>query len=343
MHIIITHNDDNSSTEVCEWFQLAEIDFQRMNLDIVESAKYAKLNEDLNQLLNKIYFNFQNIPTSKIGKDTIGDKFIRINSIWFRRPYAIFPELKNSHSLNYHNDINLSSEIKLNKINEFRNFVEYYFYSLKSQKKLGDFYKSKVNKLVMLEIANEIGFNIPVSVVINNKIDLQKFKKKFKNGIIVKSIYEPILTVGDDNKVIFNSLTVKIEDGNLKKIPKSFSQSLVQEYIEKQYEIRSFYMNGKIYSQAIFSQNNNKTMVDYRNYDYRNPNRAIPYKLPQSIESMLKDFMNKIGLNCGSIDLIKSKNGLYYFLEINPIGQFSSVSKSCNYNLEYEIFNYLCQ
>ena len=58
MHIIITHNDDNSSTEVCEWFQLAEIDFQRMNLDIVESAKYAKLNEDLNQLLNKIYFAY---------------------------------------------------------------------------------------------------------------------------------------------------------------------------------------------------------------------------------------------------------------------------------------------
>jgi len=43
--------------------------------------------------------------------------------------------------------------------------------------------------------------------------------------------------------------------------------------------------------------------------------------------------MLEVGLNCASIDLIKSTNGKYYFLEINPVGQFGMVDFPCNYGL----------
>jgi D-alanine-D-alanine ligase-like ATP-grasp enzyme len=47
--------------------------------------------------------------------------------------------------------------------------------------------------------------------------------------------------------------------------------------------------------------------------------------------------MQKADLNCGSLDLIKSKDGRYVFLEVNPSGQFGMVSYPCNYYLEEEV------
>ena len=47
--------------------------------------------------------------------------------------------------------------------------------------------------------------------------------------------------------------------------------------------------------------------------------------------------MQKLDLETGSIDLIKSTNGEYYFLEINPNGQFGMTSYPCNYNLEEKV------
>lgn len=50
--------------------------------------------------------------------------------------------------------------------------------------------------------------------------------------------------------------------------------------------------------------------------------------------------MSRLDLNCGSFDFIKNKDQ-YYFLEINPVGQFLGLSKICNYSLEKEIAEYL--
>ena len=48
----------------------------------------------------------------------------------------------------------------------------------------------------------------------------------------------------------------------------------------------------------------------------------------------LLKLMKKLGLNFGSIDMIKAKNGEYYFLEVNPVGQFGMVSHPCNFSIE---------
>jgi len=113
-----------------------------------------------------------------------------------------------------------------------------------------------------------------------------------------------------------------------------FFPSLIQDYIEKKYELRIFYLRGSFYSMAIFSQNDAKTKVDFRNYNSDIPNRKVPFKLDQEQESKLKLLMETININCGSIDMIVTKDNSFYFLEVNPIGQFGMLSKPCNYSLE---------
>ena len=114
----------------------------------------------------------------------------------------------------------------------------------------------------------------------------------------------------------------------------NFSQSLFQQYIPKKYEIRSFYLKGQFRSMAIFSQQNEKTKLDFRNYDQERPNRNVPYNLPKSLEQKLHKLMLKLDINCGSMDIIVTPDDQYYFLEVNPFGQFQWLSKGCNYFLE---------
>lgn len=47
---------------------------------------------------------------------------------------------------------------------------------------------------------------------------------------------------------------------------------------------------------AIFSQENDKTKIDFRNYDIANPNRCVPYKLPRRIEKQLIRFYGSFEL-----------------------------------------------
>ena len=120
-------------------------------------------------------------------------------------------------------------------------------------------------------------------------------------------------------------------------IPSDFFPTLFQNEIEKAFEIRVFYLAGTCYSMAIFSQSNAKTTVDYRNYDFTKPNRNIPYKLPKEIECRIVDFMGYMNLDTGSLDFIYTTTGEHIFLEVNPVGQYGIVSRTCNYRLDKKL------
>ena len=95
---------------------------------------------------------------------------------------------------------------------------------------------------------------------------------------------------------------------------------------------------------AIFSQKDNQTEIDFRRYNLKKPNRTVPYQIPLSLEKKIIKLMTMLEFNTGSLDFIVDKEDNYYFLEINPSGQFGMVSLPCNYYLEkqmaIELMNY---
>jgi glutathione synthase/RimK-type ligase-like ATP-grasp enzyme len=121
----------------------------------------------------------------------------------------------------------------------------------------------------------------------------------------------------------------------------NFFPSLLQHSIPKLYELRIFYLGGDFYSMAIFSQEDEQTKTDFRNYNYQKPNRTVPYKLPQEIEDKLDKFMKEMDLDTGSIDMIVTPRYEYVFLEVNPVGQYEMTSIPCNYYLNEKIAKYL--
>lgn len=99
------------------------------------------------------------------------------------------------------------------------------------------------------------------------------------------------------------------------------SPFIVQNYIQKKYEVRYTFVNGEHFVCKIESQLSDKSRIDFRRYDFANtPYLAI--KAPEKIKDMVTMLMHRLNLNYGALDFIVDPNDNWYFLEINPVGQY---------------------
>lgn len=59
----------------------------------------------------------------------------------------------------------------------------------------------------------------------------------------------------------------------------------------------------------------------------------MPYQLGAELEARLVALMQAVDLNTGSIDIMVGTDGLHYFLEINPVGQYGWINTYCNFGI----------
>lgn len=280
-----------------------------------------------NKVLEWLYFynnSFIRINTDhdefNLTIDIEENEFFLKNVFWIRRGYFPFikKELKNSIYQKYLRDEYLRITF----------FIEKYAKNI-----FGAFYKEENNnKLNNLLSAKKVGLKIPRTIISNNKNELVKLiedKKKY----VCKPINNTFFYFDNQNTINGEGTTLL----DINNLSDTFSTSLIQEYIEKKFEIRVFFIHDSFYSMAIFSQNDEKTKIDYRNYNLEKPNRCVPFILPEDIFKKIKKFVYDNEYTTGSIDLIYSVDNQFIFLEINPMGQFDWLSGNCNYHIEKKI------
>ena len=316
--IISCKRGDVSTCDVMDWIKYFGKKCFRFNGDEINSN--VRINLNLSKDGNN-YF----IQTSheKINATII-------QSVWYRREgtsklinYDDIKDVLIKKSLYSHQD----SEIDSTKNALYKIINKNAFWLNRPE-------EFKLNKLIVLKTAQNIGLRIPETLLSNQKSEVIKFKEKH-NKIIIKSIsYGYYMPYNGKN---YGMLTSILTEDIIEKAKDILFPCYIQEYIDKKYELRVFYLNGKCYSMAIFSQNDEQTKIDFRKYNMDKPNRFVPYKIPSDIEDKIKKLMNELGLLTGSLDIIKSINNEYVFLEINPAGQFGMMSEPCNYFLEKEV------
>jgi ATP-GRASP peptide maturase of grasp-with-spasm system len=325
MYLIQSNSDDKSTNDIIDWILFLNEnrnDLFRLNdTIIVDNFTYQLSNK------NGEHFNINN------NLETL-----KIKSFWYRRGRFSYNDsiLKTNNLLSQQ----LMNGIQSNFHRENKHINNCLYHILRKKGNINTFNDNFTNKIANLSAAMEIGLNIPDVLVTNNTADLINFSL-IHEKIITKDIeMNAIKASYNENYNIVIEPSVKIlrrEDILPKNKKTKGTFSLYQQYIEKKYELRIFYLKGKFYPMAIFSQASEKTKIDFRNYDKERPNRCVPYKLPQEIEQKLICVMQSIDMNSGSIDMIYTPEGEYVFLEVNPIGQFQWLSKSCNYDIEREI------
>ncbi|MEI6950346.1 grasp-with-spasm system ATP-grasp peptide maturase [Paraflavisolibacter sp. H34] len=202
---------------------------------------------------------------------------------------------------------------------------------------LGSAAKCDLNKLLVLAAAREAGLLVPAFYVTNHKEGISQLLAQ-SPALITKALSDGLyLFDAAESARGFFSYTEKVEPHLLEQLPDRLSPSLLQQQVPKKYEVRVFFLEDRCYAMAILSQGDEQTKTDYRKYNEKRPNRFVPYRLPDSVEQKLRRLFRSLGLNTGSADLIVDPDDRYYFLEINPVGQFGMVSAPCNYFLEKKV------
>jgi ATP-GRASP peptide maturase of grasp-with-spasm system len=307
MIIIFSSNNDYSTQLVIDWLH----NYEHTPIIINE-------NNPIVDLCLKIYNKDVSLDiVLKSGKKINSTE---INIIWYRRGLNFIESdfkklLKKAHLKPFHNHL----ELELETLHTF-------IFNLFRNKTIGDFEISDNNKLITLKTANSLGLLTPDTIIITNEKDITDSK-----NLITKNIKD-ILSTRIKNSLYFNR-TTRFERG----IKRKLFPSLLQEEIIKKIELRIFYFDGLLYTMAIFSQQNEDTKVDFRDITNQASLKTVPYELPGIQKSKLIKLIKQLGYTSCSIDMLVDSNNNYYFLELNPIGQFSMVSIPCNYYIERDI------
>ena len=324
MIYIFSNKSDTTTNQVMDWITYYGEDCRRINEEASEEV-YLQLSRSL-----------QN--TTQIIDEHHQSKEKR-NTFWFRRPDhrlmqrlvsqnmlhkedVVFPEFPKDSTYwdSWQKDLQLYQ-------------VRYYNALLNdSETKIGNYEKTSLNKVEVLKQAKKLDIDIPDSIISNSKKEIAAFFDRHNKDIICKSLFEIVYPIGvNEAGFLLRGLTQAIND--ISTLPDDFFPSLFQENIAKKYELRIYYVNGEFYSTAMFTQRSDKTSQDFRNYDDEEPTRIVPYKMDQEQEDKLHLLMKALSLDNGSIDMIKGIDNKYYFLEINPVGQYGFISHPANYNI----------
>jgi len=316
MVLLISEELDPTTNIVVSWLQYFETNFKRIN--------------------NFYEFNFS--PEISVSNNTTDSYFLdNINvkdfkSAWFRRT----PDVNHSSNVGSKEADKQELTNEINSLLVKKNMASYssMFSFLDCNTFIGNPFSSSVNKLDQLRVAKEVGLKIPDTLLTGQKESLINFIEQHKSVITKPLTSITAFKVSDKS---YTTHTKLVDEELINSLPQEFTTSLFQKNIKKQFEIRTFFLNGECYSMAIFSQENPLTQIDFRVNDVKNPNRNTPFKLPKEIESKVCQLMQALELNTGSLDFIYSEDGEIIYLEVNPVGQFGMVSMPCNYYLEKKV------
>ncbi|MDR2652582.1 MAG: hypothetical protein LBC68_09775 [Prevotellaceae bacterium] len=306
MILIITNKEDAHPTPVIEYLSERQVPVFRLNTEaLLTDYQFRWWCND-----TETDFYVKNI---KNGLELQGSE---VTAVWERRP-ELPKELpvENLPEINKHN------------LEEARGFLSFLRYYLKDVYSIGSIVYDRVNasKMLQLKTAQDLGIRVPATCFSNRKEDIVRFAENYEY-IVLKSIENDNVWLGGEQEYVFYAQKVKsslLAD----KPDEMFSQtvSFVQNYIEKQFELRITVVDYQVFACKIDSQilDDDKGKIDWRQgYDYGLKHE--PFELPRKIKYFCSLFLSTLGINpgFGCFDMIVTPNNEYVFLECNPNGQW---------------------
>jgi glutathione synthase/RimK-type ligase-like ATP-grasp enzyme len=199
------------------------------------------------------------------------------------------------------------------------------------------------HKIEQLTVAKSLGFAIPDTLMTQNRKSLLKFY-----GLHQKIIAKPMASgciergPGQPNSLIY---TNQIRPEDLEDLADlALCPTLFQQFIEKSADVRISVVDHHVHAVALNAvDDTGRQRCDIR----RNNMADVRYErieVPVAITAAIRKLMAHYQLRFGAIDMAVSTSGEWYFLEINPNGQWAwlDLAGSCNIAASFiEIFQQL--
>jgi len=252
-----------------------------------------------------------------------------LRSVLFRRPGKPFEEVKLTH-------IPTKPSILYSR-EQWHSFIEGLL-SISNVLWINDprFNDYMECKIIQLRKAIEIGFNVPKTCITSSKKIAEKFIKNCNGFIVIKSLYSSLIEYPDKDFFIFTNIIESLKD--VPEMEIGIAPIIFQEYIKGKIDYRVTVIGKKVYTVRIESTKGNTIPVDWRTQ--KNGLKFIPCELPDDIYKKCINFVANCGLIFGAIDLIRTKDK-FYFLEVNPNGEWGWLQESTDLPIAETITDYL--
>ena len=253
-----------------------------------------------------------------------------VSSVYYRRPRI--------SDLNYIVDISKQERIYLRS--ELTFMLDGVYKTLREAFWINDVFRIREaeNKIYQLQLAKEIGFNIPDSIITNKASTVTEFFSRHISDYIIKPIKSGNICPQDGSKIIFTS---QIEKNTIDRKRLVSFPIYIQNKIEKAFDIRCIVVKDKVYAAKIDSQGSETGKVDWRRSENFLPHERI--QLPKGIQEKAINLTERLGLVFSAIDLVLDKEGNFIFLECNPNGQWAWIEKRLGYSISKSIVDTLLE
>ncbi|MBQ9220200.1 hypothetical protein [Succinivibrio sp.] len=192
------------------------------------------------------------------------------------------------------------------------------------------------NKIYQHQCAIAHGLDVPDTLVTNCADNVKAFYDKHNGKIIIKQLSDISLIderhfVNENgyNDVEFKGFyTSPVNASDLASLEEYFGPGsapvLLQEALCKKSELRVTIIGDKCFTYRIFSQENQKSKIDFRRVDeLRTEKSNIPDDIREKLTSLLKFW----GINFAAVDLVENTDGRIVFLEANVVGNWLWLEK----------------
>jgi glutathione synthase/RimK-type ligase-like ATP-grasp enzyme len=183
------------------------------------------------------------------------------------------------------------------------------------------------NKLLQLELARQIGFSTPPTLVTNDPDAFLEFWRAHSGRVVTKVASEVFHSVLGHRLARYTEPVQPRQVARYRSI--GLCPTLFQGLVDKVLELRVTVVGSEVFTAAIHSQQSNRTRHDWRRYDHHRTRYSV-FDLPREVQCRCVALVERLGLVYGAIDLVLTPDGEFVFLEINPAGQYGWVEGRCD-------------
>lgn len=171
------------------------------------------------------------------------------------------------------------------------------------------------HKIYQLQVARQVGFRVPRTLVSGDALELQRFADENESGTICKPIFHGMFT---DGTAAYSVYTRRVTSDSFDADCVKTCPVFLQEEIARSADVRATFIGSRCFVADI---KGDPSLVDWRD-----PNVAVSYSvssLNNEIQRMCRMMLNKLGLIYGAFDFIRTPEGELVFLEVNPTGEWA--------------------
>jgi glutathione synthase/RimK-type ligase-like ATP-grasp enzyme len=173
-------------------------------------------------------------------------------------------------------------------------------------------------KAYQLKAAHDVGLTIPVTLITNDPDEARRFVDARGYRTVVYKSFSATEQEWRETRLLRQDELPLLD--NVRYTPVIF-----QEYVDAVYDVRVTMVGDEVFAAAIHSQET-EYAVDFRMDDANA--RIEPISLPERVEDLLRELMSALGLHYGAIDMRRTPDDRFLFLEINPAGQWLFVEQA---------------